>query len=77
MTYNGNSISKFISTSSKNTSFLWPSSSLRTIVYRTKTPTTIYKYQKYGSWSNWSNWTSTYKANSTTQKEILLQNIIF
>lgn len=68
MTYNGNSISKFISTSSKNTSFLWPSSSLRTIVYRTKTPTTIYKYQKYGSWSNWSNWTSTYKANSTTQK---------
>lgn len=68
MTYNGNSISKFISTSNKNTSFLWPSSSLKATIYRTKTPKTIYKYQKYSNWSSWSSWTSKYKSNSNYVK---------
>lgn len=68
MTYKGSSISKFTSTSKKNTSFLWPSSSLKQTVYRTKTPTTVYKYQKWGDWSSWSGWTSKYKENTNVEQ---------
>lgn len=68
MTYKGTSITKFTSTSKKNTSFLWPSSAYKVTLYRTKTPATVYTYEKWSDWSDWSGWTSEYKSDSDTNK---------
>ncbi len=68
MTYKGTSITKFTSTSKKNTSFLWPSSAYKVTLYRTKTPATVYTYEKWSDWSDWSGWTSEYKSDSETNK---------
>lgn len=66
MTYKGSSISKFTSTSKKNTSFLWPSSAYRVTLYRTKTSSVSYVYQKLSDWSDWSSWTTSYINDSET-----------
>lgn len=66
MTYKGTSISKFTSTSKKDTSFLWPSRAYKVTLYRAKTPATIYTYERWSDWSNWSGWTTEYKSNSET-----------
>lgn len=66
MTYKGSSISKFVSTSKKNTSFLWPSSAYRVTLYRTKTSSVSYVYQKLSDWSDWSSWTTSYISDSET-----------
>ena len=66
LTYKGTSYSSFASTSKKNTSFLWPSSAYRVTLYRTKTPATVYKYERWSDWSDWSGWTSAYNGDSET-----------
>ncbi len=66
ISFNGNSVTAFTSTSLKNTSFLWPSSAFKVTLYRSKTATTTYSYERWSAWSGWSAWTKVYKSNSDT-----------